>query len=249
MARCEVCGKEELLPFICSHCGRTLCSEHRLPETHNCSAILGSQPVFQNGGAGRFSAPRMRHGYVHTSRTELLHLSIAILIFFLVVCLGFILSFRSSVVIFVVGGGTVLAFVSHELAHKFTAQRYGLWSEFRLDPVMAVFSLITVIPLIPIKIIAPGAVVIFGYSVTLEQMGKTSLAGALVNIFQALLFYTLAPYMPELYLVAYINAYLAMFNLIPISVLDGRKVFAWNKIVWALCFVSAFLLWVRVYMF
>lgn len=34
--KCEVCGKKEYLPFKCKYCGGTFCSEHRLPEKHNC---------------------------------------------------------------------------------------------------------------------------------------------------------------------------------------------------------------------
>jgi len=33
-----------------------------------------------------------------------------------------------------------------------------------------------------------------------------------------------------------INFYLALFNLLPVFVLDGAKVFAWNKAVWAALF-------------
>ena len=36
MRRCEQCGKEVLFPFECSYCGKILCSEHRLPESHQC---------------------------------------------------------------------------------------------------------------------------------------------------------------------------------------------------------------------
>ncbi|MCD6493116.1 MAG: rhomboid family intramembrane serine protease [Archaeoglobaceae archaeon] len=34
--KCDVCGKEVYLPFKCKYCGGTFCSEHRLPEKHNC---------------------------------------------------------------------------------------------------------------------------------------------------------------------------------------------------------------------
>jgi len=34
--KCEICGKKEYLPFKCKYCGGTFCSEHRLPEKHNC---------------------------------------------------------------------------------------------------------------------------------------------------------------------------------------------------------------------
>ncbi|KAB1197047.1 MULTISPECIES: rhomboid family intramembrane serine protease [Haloferax] len=39
MAICDVCGKDESLPYSCSRCGGTFCSEHRLPENHNCTGL------------------------------------------------------------------------------------------------------------------------------------------------------------------------------------------------------------------
>ena len=41
MIKCDVCGKEEPLPFICRYCGGTFCAEHRLPEKHNCPNFNG----------------------------------------------------------------------------------------------------------------------------------------------------------------------------------------------------------------
>jgi hypothetical protein len=36
MPKCEQCGKEMIIPYECSFCGRYFCVEHRLPENHNC---------------------------------------------------------------------------------------------------------------------------------------------------------------------------------------------------------------------
>ncbi len=36
---CDVCGKREFLPYKCKYCGGTFCSEHRLPENHNCPGL------------------------------------------------------------------------------------------------------------------------------------------------------------------------------------------------------------------
>jgi uncharacterized protein YkwD len=38
MAECDVCGREpDTLLFTCNECGRSLCSDHRLPEKHWCA--------------------------------------------------------------------------------------------------------------------------------------------------------------------------------------------------------------------
>ena len=39
MTKCSYCGKDELLPFHCPFCHGDFCSEHRLPENHNCSNL------------------------------------------------------------------------------------------------------------------------------------------------------------------------------------------------------------------
>ena len=39
MRRCEYCGREEWMPYTCSYCGGTFCSEHRLPESHDCPGL------------------------------------------------------------------------------------------------------------------------------------------------------------------------------------------------------------------
>lgn len=38
MAECSVCGKQEMT-FTCRYCGEKYCSEHRLPENHDCSGL------------------------------------------------------------------------------------------------------------------------------------------------------------------------------------------------------------------
>ncbi|MHB8633723.1 MAG: zinc metalloprotease [Thermoplasmatota archaeon] len=137
--------------------------------------------------------------------------------------------------------GAVLAvtsgFVLHELAHKVVAQRYGHWAEFRAWFKML---LLTVpISLTGFTFLAPGAVMIRG-RVTLKQNGVISLVGPATNFFIALLAWPLsvavdrsAPLPTIMGIVCEINAFLCVFNLLPIGFLgnslDGRKVLWWNK--------------------
>jgi Zn-dependent protease len=82
---------------------------------------------------------------------------------------------------------------------------------------------------------APGAVMIFNPYLTREENGKISLAGPMVNMILAFFFLALFRLVPTGIFSwigrfgVMINAWLAVFNLIPIGVLDGRKVLAWNK--------------------
>ena len=39
MVRCDFCGAEEALYFVCKFCGKNYCAQHRLPPSHNCTGI------------------------------------------------------------------------------------------------------------------------------------------------------------------------------------------------------------------
>ncbi|MGD0318104.1 MAG: AN1-type zinc finger protein [Nitrososphaerales archaeon] len=36
MTACAICGKNEAFPFKCRYCSKMVCSDHRLPEVHDC---------------------------------------------------------------------------------------------------------------------------------------------------------------------------------------------------------------------
>ncbi len=175
------------------------------------------------------------------SRTELKHLSVGTLLVSLValsltgymlpnwITLSLSLLFASS-------------FLLHEMAHKFTAQRSQLWSEFRLFPFGALLTIMSII--FPLKIIAPGAVVILGRS-TLSTIGKTAVSGPLTNIFLGyilLLISFLFSSQDIVWLLSWganVNGILAIFNLIPFGMLDGQKIISWNIKVWAAAIISS----------
>jgi Zn-dependent protease len=96
----------------------------------------------------------------------------------------------------------------------------------------------------PIKFIAPGAVVISGVAEK-DRIGRTAFAGPLVNVAIAAGLLIFLPVLREsiLYLPilfgAGINAFLALFNLIPFSVFDGRKVYYWNRRYWIILFLAS----------
>lgn len=135
------------------------------------------------------------------------------------------------------------AFILHELAHKFVAQKYGFWGEFRLIPFGVVLTIISIVS--PFKLVGPGAVMISGANITREKNGRISLAGPITNFILmgvCLLFVPVLPFTvkfpgsltatPFLVILAQLNAIIAVFNLLPVSVLDGKKIFSWNKTAW-----------------
>ncbi|MDF1557250.1 MAG: rhomboid family intramembrane serine protease [ANME-2 cluster archaeon] len=47
---CSVCGKKEMLPYKCKFCGWTYCSQHRLPENHECTGLEILKTQTRNSG-------------------------------------------------------------------------------------------------------------------------------------------------------------------------------------------------------
>lgn len=143
-------------------------------------------------------------------------------------------SFSLILVTFIAVG---LGFILHELAHKFVAMRYGFWAEYRLWVEGLIFAIITAA--LGFLFVAPGAVYIHGEYISQEQNGKISASGPATNLILAGLFFLLLYYFPSGELVTtigvlgfYVNSFLAMINLIPISMLDGAKIIRWNPIIW-----------------
>lgn len=141
-----------------------------------------------------------------------------------------------------------LAFVLHELGHKFLAIRYGAQAEYRAWTAGLFFALLVAfITDGSFVFAAPGAVYIYGKKITGEQNGKISLAGPFVNLLLALVFLILGLTFSDFAGIAAIgvavNAFLGVFNLVPIPPLDGSKVFAWNKAAWAAVLIPLVLLW------
>jgi Zn-dependent protease len=258
--KCDYCGKEEALPFVCNFCGGLYCGDHRLPESHQCKGDLSQKRTITAPPQTTFSwqtqepvntIPTTRQANVF-SRIEIRDIVIA----WLALGFAFSLSFFSRSDLF--GGGGLDAsgfgyifllslltvgpgFVLHELSHKFVAQRYGFWAEFRMWPMGLVLALVT--SLLGFIFAAPGATYISGVSISKQENGKISLAGPATNVVLAMFFLPFAitgnGFLADLGgFGSYINIFLALFNLLPIGPLDGSKVFRWSKPLWVVFFVG-----------
>jgi Zn-dependent protease len=189
-------------------------------------------------------------GRGHFSSVEVKHLSIAAL---LVAGIGIswgIYFYTNPLMLTLFAVVFTASFLAHELAHKFTAQKSGLWAEFRLTLFGAALTLLSIVsPLF--KIISPGAVMIGGFFER-EKVGKISIAGPATNITLSLGFLLvtlLAPAGSLIFLPCFaVNAWIAFFNLIPFGILDGFKVFSWNKMIWGLAFAISLILTIASYM-
>lgn len=194
---------------------------------------------------------------IHTSSTEIIHILIAWLAIsyaFAILILWFNLGRKpfmgelfdgiaSPLVIALTTVG--VSFLVHELSHKVVAQRYGSWAEFRMNPTMLILMLYLVYNY-GILFAAPGAVMIYGGIVGKRENGRISIAGPLSNLFLAFVFFQLLSETGILYEIGkygvIINIALALFNMIPFSVFDGKKVWAWSKLAYfAVVIVGIFL--------
>lgn len=130
-----------------------------------------------------------------------------------------------------------LGFILHELAHKYVAQRYGAYAVYRAWFVGLLGALgLAIITEGRFILAAPGAVVIYGKHLTHEHNGKIAIAGSVMNLILALIFLSVAYANPGssqfAYWGAYVNIFLAAFNMIPIFPLDGEKVRRWSEGYW-----------------
>jgi len=150
-----------------------------------------------------------------------------------------------------------ISFVFHELSHRAVARRCGAFAEFRLWPTGIVFALLlAIISGGSIIFAAPGAVYISALKIMRwkgefshlrnQDYGVISAAGPLTNLGMASIF-ILLNYIHSFAFFevsAYINIFIAFFNLIPFPPLDGSKVMRWDRKVWGVLFVVSLIGWI-----
>jgi len=182
---------------------------------------------------------------IRTSKKELIDLAKAWIILglaFAIAMNGFHLTLAFFIAVFVSLFTIGIGFLFHELAHKFLAQRYGCLAEFRSFDNMLFLSL--AMSFLGFVFAAPGAVMIQGH-LTRQQNGKISAAGPAMNLFVSL-FFLLVFFTSQGLLQAIgrygflINAWLALFNMIPFAMFDGRKIWEWSRPVYICMAVAAF---------
>jgi Zn-dependent protease len=142
----------------------------------------------------------------------------------------------------------VIAFLFHELAHRYFARKFGCAAFYKMWTTGLLFALlITIATRGAFKFVAPGAVVIYPYTfgrwgyrikrLTDKEEGIISTSGPAVNLTFAAIF-SLIPGDIGSFLVI-VNAWLALFNLLPVPPLDGSKIVKWRMSIWAFLFILA----------
>ncbi len=249
---------------------------HRLPENHDCPNIeqaRAPRPYVRAERKGPVTlrpigVPKLAR-FSSISNRELSSLAIAWVVLGISFSVQYLYSTTSSLEFLTIFALTLVVvgtgFLAHELAHKFSAEKYGCLAEFKLWTYGAVMALLfALLSHGSFVFAAPGAVYIasrtgyFGEGLDRKSNGIVSLMGPLVNIAAALLFLmtglafavlgiadiTLGQYH---FLASgfQLNLWLGAFNMLPIFILDGQKVFSWDKKIWALVAVP---LWTAVVM-
>ena len=156
---------------------------------------------------------------------------------------AFTVAFRMNVIISVLVVGA--AFLLHELAHKYMAIKYRCSAEFKANDSMLLMMIF--ISLLGVILAAPGAVHIRGH-MSRKEYGIISLAGPATNLILAAASIPVAIMASGTFIgslgtySALINAWIGMFNMIPFGMFDGRKILMWNREVYYITLVLAFVM-------
>lgn len=234
--KCDYCGKEVYLPFVCKYCGGKFCADHRLPESHNCPGLKKAKPPPEKRELLK-AEPKPRTGFSFSLKPiSSLYLSFrgynfshSLLVLLTLILMEFI-NLKTSMVneIILAILLPILIILVYIFIPEYFSRRINAGLHFEVSTLGLVFSVLTSI--LPIKIIY------FGDFIE-SSMLFLSLAGGIyfVQVFSLEVLYLVLAYIGKISVVAeylsIILLYLTIFTLIPLWNTSGNKILKWNK--WA----------------
>ncbi|MBN1762513.1 MAG: hypothetical protein JW878_05485 [Methanomicrobia archaeon] len=185
------------------------------------------------------------------SRIEFMHIIASFVLFgaFMAWAVSPASLFLENLPAYLIGAGLVL--IVHEFMHNFTSHRFGVESEFRTSAVGMIAVAITSV-LFGTVFAVPGKTILYGEP-TQDQRGKIALSGPVLSFIMVLLFWLLADYggfLGSIGLAGFNVAFImAVYEMLPITPMDGKEVKSWKRWVWALFFFPVFALYAWMFLF
>ncbi|WP_292320113.1 hypothetical protein [Caldisphaera sp.] len=141
--------------------------------------------------------------------------------------------------------GIIVGFISHEYMHRYLSRKYHMASRYTANVLGVLITLVSSI--LPIKLLMPGYVKTW----TLGPVSRKGLlysvaGGPITNIVIAIALYVASfgfpLYSAFLREIGWVNAYISLFNLIPIPPLDGEKILRLDIALWVFLFILSLVL-------
>ena len=198
-----------------------------LPSVHRDSTVLGLS--IYEWGVICISALGFAIAFILKDRLELKVITIIIF-----VC--------------VAGIGTIL----HDLAHKVMARQCGCTTEYQFWGLGAVTMFLTAWIFGAIFAKPSRTVIQSKTAQTAEESARIMIAGPLVSLAVAILSLILIPF-GGIFLLAgsmgfSLNMLACVYALLPVIPMDGKKIYDWNKRIWAAIFLPIFIVYIVVFM-
>jgi len=239
MAKCDYCGKEVYLPFVCKYCGGTFCEEHRLPENHNCIGLKKAKPppekyeLKKTEIVRRSRIPRMERTILYVKDFQSLVLTLASLFFMELINL------REEVIsepFFAITIPIVIVFL-YALLPKYLSKGN---INFRANVFGLILSIVT--SFLPFKLIY------FGEFLEIPMYFINTAAVFTLQIMSLEVFYLILNFIGKFSMVSsyfsYIVFYLILFSLlIPIGSTPGKRILKWSKLIFLLALITLFALY------
>ena len=146
-----------------------------------------------------------------------------------------------------------IAMAVHEYAQRRVAKRFGVSATYEMWMPGVVFSLLVMLVGIKLIIVGGAAAVAYKFSrwgmrnrhASFEEVGIVSMAGPAANLLLATVlkaFAGPAGWTAALGYLSDINAWFAVYSLIPLKQLDGGGLFMWSHVYWLFIMLWAVLL-------